>query len=432
LHADATLNNSVLMIAYHFPPYAGSSGLRRTLAFSRYLALYGWDPIVLTANARAYDAVSDAEVDQIPPEVEIVRAFALDAARHMSFRGRYPTSLALPDRWRTWQPFAVRAGLRIIRRRRPAVIWSTYPIASAHSIGMQLATRSGIPWVADMRDPMVEIDPYSGIAYPRDPRVREARLKIESEVVRRSARVVFCSTGALRICAERYGEQAARRFSIIPNGYDDRAFADAESTLGLSERPGQHFRLVHSGTVYPGDDRGPGPLFAALASLRSLGKLPPAFQLVLRGTGYDGEIAALAASAGVADLVELAGSLPYREALQEMLRADGLLLLQGAASNPAIPAKLYEYLRAQRPILALVHPEGDTAALLRELHGAVLAPLDNESAIATALVGFFDGCKRNAAPIVAREVAQRFSRLAQTADLAAILGEAALIRARNS
>ncbi len=414
------------MIAYHYPPYGGSSGSRRTLAFSRYLPHYGWEPVVLTVNVRAYDTISDSELDQVPPDVEIVRAFALDTARHMSFRGRYPTSLALPDRWRTWQPFAVRAGLKIIRKWRPRVIWSTYPIASAHSIGARLAARSGIPWVADMRDPMVEFDPYSGIAYPRDSRVREARLTIESEVARHSARVVFCTAGARRICADRYGAQSAERFTIIANGYDEQAFADAEAALVAARQSTQGFRLVHSGTVYPGDDRGPGPLFGALAALRGLGKLPTGFRLVLRATGYDAEVAALAAASGVTDLVELAGSLSYREALKEMLCADGLLLLQGAASNPAIPAKLYEYLRAQRPILALVHREGDSAALLGELGGAVVAPLDNQPVIAAALEGFFDRCGRNTAPMVSRAIAQRFSRFSQAGELAAVLRQVAM------
>jgi hypothetical protein len=421
--AAAAGKKCVLMIAYHFPPFGGSSGSRRTLAFSRFLPEFGWHPIVLTVTAGAYDTVRESEMALVPPGLPVVRALALDAARHFSIRGRYPTRLALPDRWRSWQPFAVRAAMKIIRRHRPSVIWSTYPIASAHAIAARLAQRSGLPWVADMRDPMVELDPYSGIEYPRDPRVRQARLEVERQVVQHSTRVVFCTAGARRICAERYGLDAARRFTIISNGYDEQEFAQAEAGIEPLKEPAPQFRLIHSGTVYPGDDRGPGPLFGALAELRRLGKLPAGFRLILRATGYDAEVKALAIAAGVTDLVEIADALPYRAALQEMLQADGLLLLQGAASNPAIPAKLYEYLRAQRPILALVHPDGDSAALLKELDGAVLAPLDELSAITAALQDYFGRCRNNSAPLVPPDVTKRFSRRSQSAELAALLSD---------
>lgn len=417
------MSRRLLMIAFHYPPYSGSSGSRRTIAFSRYLPRFGWDPIVLTVDPRAHERTSDRELAHVPAEARVIRAFALDAARHFSIAGRYPARLAVPDRWRSWQWFGARAALGAIREFAPAAIWSTYPIASAHAIGAQVARRSGLPWVADMRDPMVELDPYTGIAYPTDPAVRRARLAIERQVMDRAARVVFCTRGSQRISAERYGVDVARGFRVIANGYDEEVFAEAEAQLPPPAASRSGFRLVHSGTVYPGDDRGPGPMFSALARLRDAGALPAGFRLVLRATGYDTQIGALARSCRVDDLVEIAASLSYGEALQEMLRADGLLLLQGAASNPAIPAKLYEYLRAQRPILALVHPDGDSAALLGELQAATLARLDDAASIAAVLPQFLAQCAAEHAPIVSRAVAARYSRESQSGDLARLLDE---------
>src|SRR5439155_23600653 len=148
----------VLMIAYHYPPYGGGSGIHRTLKFSRYLSEYGWQPIVLTCHPRAY-ARREATDGNIPPGVLTVRAFALDTSRHLSFRGAYPRWMALPDRWMVWCPAAVTMGARLIRNYRPDILWSTYPIATAHTIGLALRRWSGLPWVADFRDPMVEKDP---------------------------------------------------------------------------------------------------------------------------------------------------------------------------------------------------------------------------------------------------------------------------------
>lgn len=417
------MTKRVLMIAFHFPPFSGSSGSQRSLAFSEYLPRYGWQPVVLTAKSTAYDATSESELARIPADLEVIRASAFDAARHFSVLGRYPGWLAVPDRWRSWQPFAIRAALDAVMRLRPAAIWSTYPIATAHAIAARVASKTRLPWIADMRDPMVEFDPIFGIAYPTDPHVRAARLAVERKVVDQGSRVVFCTAGAKQIHAARYGEVDTSRLSIIPNGYDEGVFRAAEAASRAAVRTTTRFRLVHSGTVYPGDDRGPGPLFRAIARLRRAGRLPAGFQLVLRATGYDAEVGRLAAESGLGDVVETARSLPYQEALSEMLGADGLLLLQGAASNPAIPAKLYEYLRAQRPILALVHPDGESAALLTRLNAGLQGRLDDEQSITIVLEEFLRRVADGSAPMASRAAAEQFSRESLTARLAALLDE---------
>lgn len=92
----------VLMIAYHFPPMHGSSGMQRTLRFARYLPDHGWEPIVLAPSPRAYQQTDSGQLADIPQQVRVHRAFALDTARHLTVMGRYPRVLALPDRWVSW------------------------------------------------------------------------------------------------------------------------------------------------------------------------------------------------------------------------------------------------------------------------------------------------------------------------------------------
>jgi hypothetical protein len=109
----------------------------------------------------------------------------------------------------------------------------------------------------------------------------------------------------------------------------------------------------------------------------------------------------------------------YREALSEMLRADGLLLLQASNCNEQIPAKLYEYLRARRPVLALTDPGGDTAKALRQGAVDAIARLDDEGAIAQLLLRFVGGDHRGM--IAADAAVAGASRVARTEQLAALL-----------
>ena len=146
----------VLMVAYHFPPMSVSSGIQRTLRFAQYLPEFNWEPVVLTAHPRVYSGVSPASLAEVPPRLQVRRAFALDAARHLSLRGAYPQWLAVPDRWSSWWLGAVPAGLALARQWKFDVIWSTYPIATAHLIAYTLHRLTGIPWVADFRDPMAQ------------------------------------------------------------------------------------------------------------------------------------------------------------------------------------------------------------------------------------------------------------------------------------
>src|SRR6185436_6053035 len=103
----------VLMIAFHYPPFQGGSGVHRTLKFSRYLPEHGWQPIVLSADPRAYSSTGQEQLAEIADSVIVERAFALDTARHFSLAGRYLRLMALPDQWASWWWGGVLKGLKL-------------------------------------------------------------------------------------------------------------------------------------------------------------------------------------------------------------------------------------------------------------------------------------------------------------------------------
>lgn len=412
------MENSVLMIAFHFPPAAMSSGHLRTLGFARYLPESGWKPIVLSARPLAYSRTTPVAAGVIPPECAVRRALAFDASRHFSIAGKYPGFLAQPDRWSSWWPAAVWQGLRLIRRHRVRAIWSTYPIMTAHCIARSLSRMAKVPWIADFRDPVASSveagNPYS-VASQR---------RWEQRVLDDADRVVFTTPGALRHYAETYPEaNADGRLAVIENGYDEAAFAGLPEALPSSGKT--PLTLLHSGVLYA-DGRDPGHFFSALVRLKSAGRLHAGdIRVVLRASGLDAGYAREIQRLGLDDMVTLVPPVSNREALIEQAAADALLLFQGSRFDQQIPAKAYEYLRIGRPIFALVGDRGDTAALLRGTGGAELVPIDDADIIAARLVDFVRAVRAGTVSKARADLVVRCSRRERTGLLADMLNDVA-------
>ena len=407
------------MIAYHFPPLAGSSGIQRTLRFVQHLPALGWQPLVLSVNAQAYERTSDDLMADVPKGTVVRRAFALDAARHLDVAGRYLGWMARPDRWISWKFDGIRQGLKLIKEFKPDVIWSTYPIATAHVIASKLHRKTGIPWVADFRDPMAQD------GYPVDPLTRQQYLDIEADAAAQARFCVFTTPGAARIYQQRY-PAAASRMVVLENGYDEESFASvvqqpqASNAVEPRKRP---LIMLHSGIVYP-SERDPTQLFEALGRLQKAGTLSPAdLHIRFRASVHDDLLQSLAQAHGVQDFIELRPAIPYREALAEMLAVDALLVLQASDCNAQIPAKIYEYLRAGKPILGLTDPGGDTAGVLRGAGLHDMARLDSADEIASVLLGLVSNLRKGNPTLPQPLAVQQASRHGRSRALAGLLAQ---------
>lgn len=401
----------ILMVAFHFPPLAGSSGIQRTLRFAQHLPATGWEPLVLSASPRAYERVSDDLSAEIPPGTVVRRALAFDTSRHFSLKGRYIGAMARPDRWVSWRFDGVRQGMQLIRQFKPDVIWSTYPIATAHLIGAELHRRSGLPWIADFRDPMAQD------GYPADPQTWAAFADIERVAMDQAYACTFTTPGAARLYTERY-PQARAGMTVLENGYDEESFSGSERLARAGPLNPGKVTLLHSGIVYP-DERDPSQLFEALARLRTAGRISADnFVLRLRAPVHVDAIERLAKANGITNLIEILPAMPYRDALGEMMRADALLVLQAANCNDQIPAKIYEYLRSGRPMLCLTDPVGDTAGVMRDAGLPDVARLDSTDDIAQALPRFLDSVRTGQARLPLPTYVQQASRRGRAEALA--------------
>jgi glycosyltransferase involved in cell wall biosynthesis len=393
---------SVLFVAFHYPPIQMSSGVHRTVAFSRYLADNDWNVSVLTVNQSAYNSVNNLSSELIPKNVQVIRAFSFDTARDLSFKGKYFSWMAQPDRWLTWVVSAVYKGWRHLRKDRAQVIVSTYPIATAHIIGYLLHKLTGRVWVADLRDPMLQDN------YPSDPTRRRIFQWIESKIVKHASLAILTSPGAIELYRQRYSAMPESFWRLIPNGFDEQVFAGLQkSSLVASQKK---YTILHSGTIYP-EERDPTQLFVALQQLKEQhpaisGKIA----VVLRATGHDNLFTAQLKQYQIEDMVQLLPSLDYRSAAAEMLDADALLLLQGESCNYQTPAKAYEYIRAQRPLLVLAPKESDTYTLVKQTNVALQANLNSSAEIVETLALLVSRLDQNNFQFLSLEDVNKFSR----------------------
>lgn len=391
------------MVALDFPP-CKSAGVQRTLKFAEYLSDFGWEPIILTVSESAHEAIDNSQI--IPTKLKhIYRTFSFNASRDFSIKGKYLSIMKEPDRWWTWRFSAVKCGKKLIDELKPDVIWSTYPVSTAHSIAIQLAKYGNLPWVADYRDPVQSR--YDSSAK----QTLNLALKIEKNTIENASKVILTTKRAAILYQSLYPDLPLNKFEVIENGYDEANFKLDEVKSGLANKNNK-FVMLHSGAVYR-NGRDPEQIFQALSILKAKGDISEnSFELVFRGIDGAPYVQRLK-TLNISDIVSFKPSVSYMESLTEMMSADALLLIQGPLFRNQIPGKLFEYIRSGKPILALTSMIGATADLLENVEMSYCVEYADQTAnsILDMLV----------APTVKRKSIERFSRYEKTKELAVLL-----------
>lgn len=407
------MKKSILIIAKDYPPSSQSSGFQRLLKFSQYLPELNWNVHILTLWKYAYGKdISEEQLSDIPASVSVHRCFGLNTALHLSLKGRYFSWMAVPDKWITWLPFAVCKGLFIIKKNRPAIILSSYPCSTAHLIGLILHYLTGIKWVADFRDPMIYKEEYTkNLEYT-------INNWIEKKTLKYCSKAIFTTPGAINYyIKKRYPEYTDDKFVMIANGFDEQNFIESAKSTFETELADRPLVFLHAGFLYR-IERDPTFFFRGLASLFNQELLRPgSIKIILRAAGYQTEYSDLIKKFGLQNVVFLESAIPYKQALSEMMSVDALLLFQGSICNHQIPAKIYEYFRAKKPIFALTDHQGDTAALLREAGINSIASIDNDQDIANKFNAFCQQLVTGEAPIAQNIFIAQQSRYARTLEL---------------
>ncbi|QNM97369.1 glycosyltransferase [Chitinimonas koreensis] len=441
----------ILLIAYYYPPLGGA-GVQRPLKFSKYLARAGVELTVICADNPHY--TQDASMlAEIPAGAEVIRiAHAPLPARVLAWlrRRRSGTAatkparpaavqsaplsatggwrerllrlwsaLQYPDEQRAWAAAAYPQARRLVESGRIDLILSTSAPVSAHWLAWRLARASGTAWVADFRDLWLGNPAYQAPRWRRtlDRRLEAALLDAADGVT------TVTETLAARLTAQR--SRTALPVRAISNGFDEADFADLQP---LPRNP--HIRrIVHVGTFY--GHQSPEPLLDAAALALEQGRLE-AQQLQVRligniGSRFDGALQRFeACHPGV---LERVGYMAHREALREMVSADALLLVVGGSGESVqgvMTGKIFEYLRAGRPILMIGPADCAAAELIGQCGAGAVVPQHDTAAIADRLVALLGGETATYRPDRSIE---RFSRESLTGALLDYLGEVQARRA---
>jgi len=346
----------ILIISFAYPPL-NAIGAFRASKISKYLTEMGHDVHVLSANSNVTGAKSDLELEE--GRIHYVDYFDLysyisplieSKFKVLSFLGRglryfiSPGSNRLPD-WRRalWVSPAYRKGVELIKEHNIDLIYSSSSPPACSIIASKLAKQCNVRWISEFRDAWC-LNPYNT-------RSRIAHLlecRYEKKILSPAEALVTVSKPIAKVLSKMHNKVC----HVIFNAYDKEDYSTKENV----EK--DKFTIVHTGSIYPGK-RDPTPLFKALSTM--IANDPTIADLVevnLYGHRQERLLKPVVDNLGIASIVNFKGGVSKAESIKAQKKATILLLLtwNNRIAEGTITGKLFEYIAAARPILALSYP----------------------------------------------------------------------------
>jgi glycosyltransferase involved in cell wall biosynthesis len=400
---------NLLLVSYQFPPIGGS-GVQRVLKLARYLPRAGWRPQVLTADHAHYPLIDSTLVPGLGDQAVVHRVCGLEPAglarmisRQLGLQGtlsdrpgsfedrlywrmdRLWGRLPLPETEMLWAPAAIGLGRRLIRDRALEAVVTTSPPYAAHLVGLALKRRLRLPWIADLRDPILDNFSY----HPNTRSAARFWQWLERTVVHNADHTVVTCPELRERFLQRYPDLDAGRVSTITNGFDPSDCPALVDPPQVRRQDKERFTLAYVGAFYAHQTI--GPVLEAIRILRAsrqdiaehlefrlIGSLSASQRRLLRGAD--------------AAFLDNLGYCPHQKAVAEMAQADALLLVtpSNEGGRFCIPAKTFEYLAFGRHIIALVHEGTALAGILTQAGNVSLVHRHESAALAQTLERCYD------------------------------------------
>jgi glycosyltransferase involved in cell wall biosynthesis len=393
----------VLIITYYWPP-AGGSGVQRWVKFAKYLPSNGWQPVIYTPENPELAAVDKTLSEEIPSEAEIVKTRIMEPYgiyRRLMGKGsttdlktltasagkdevnpingqkkNWKQKLSLfirgnffiPDPRVMWVRPSVRFLRNYLKEHPVDAIVTTGPPQSMHLIGLRLSRATGIPWVADFRDPWTKMFYFKHLGLTRW--AERKHHEQERDVLDGATRVIAVSP----LVQEEFKAMTGTPVELITNGYDEEDF---KKEVELDE----NFNITHTGLF--ASDGNPETLWKVLA-LKCSEDEEFRRSLRIRLVGKtDKTITDSIAAAGLGGNLKDFGYQSHETAVREQLNASILILplRKEPEYRAVLPGKLFEYLASRRPILGIGQTDGAMARIVSETSSGVVYDWDDEKKI---------------------------------------------------
>lgn len=405
----------VLIISYYWPP-TGGSGVQRWVKFAKYLPQEGWQPVIYTPENPEQLAVDTSLEAEIPAEAEVIKTRIIEPYElYKSFLRKSGHSkeavevnpvnaqdkslaqkvamwirgnLFRPDPRCLWIRPSVRFLKKYLKDHPVDLIVSTGPPQSMHLIGRRLSRETGLPWIADFRDPWTKIFYFKHLSMTKA--TERWHMRMEKKVLDDASAVVAVSP----LVQQEFQSVTRTPVELITNGYDECDFAAGSQEGGCREAawgPDRDFTIVHTGLF--ASDGNPVTLWKVLgekcAKDESFNK---ALKIKLVGKTDEPVIAAIK-EAGLADRLIDLGYQPHAAAVEEQRKASLLILplRREPEYRAVLPGKLFEYLASWRPVLGIGQPDGAMSLILNTTKTGVVFDWEDGASIRR----FIDLCWEN-------------------------------------
>ena len=377
--------------------------MQRWVKFAKYLPSEGWQPVIYTPENPEQLAIDESLAAEIPAEVEIIKKRIVEPyeiykkllrksghskeavevnpvnAQNKSFLQKVAMwvrgNLFRPDPRCMWIGPSVRFLKKYLKEHPVDLIVSTGPPQSMHLIGRRLALETGLPWIADFRDPWTKIFYFKHLSMT--PGTERWHKKMEKKVLDDTSVVVAVSP----LVQQEFQAMTSTRVELITNGFDECDFA-AEPCHEAEGGSDNEFCVTHTGLFAA--DGNPTVLWEVLAEkCASDNAFRKALKIKLIGKTDDSILTALN-EAGLSECVKNIGYLPHSEAVEQQRNASLLILpLRKEPEYKAVlPGKLFEYLASRRPVLGIGQKDGAMAMILNETKTGVVLDWEDREAIA--------------------------------------------------
>lgn len=376
----------VLVITYYWPP-TGGSGVQRWVKFAKYLPSLGWQPVIYTPENPEQLAVDESLLTEIPSEAEVIKTRIIEPygiykkllrrsghtkeavevnpvnAQNKSFTQKAAMwirgNFFRPDPRCLWIGPSVRFLKKYLKEHPVDLIVSTGPPQSMHLIARKLAAVTGLPWIADFRDPWTKIFYFKHLAMTEA--TEKWHKRMEKKVLDEADAIVAVSP----LVQQEFQAMTDTPVELITNGFDECDFAGSNcmETTGGKDRD---FILTHTGLFAA--DGNPEVLWEVLKEMCMQDSLFNE-KLKIRLVGKtDRQITESLEKHGLGKNIVNLGYLPHGEAVMEQRKASILLLpLRKEAEYKAVlPGKLFEYLAACRPVLGIGQPDGAMSMIVEQ------------------------------------------------------------------